>query len=130
MPGAPYSSAEFGSNAGGFRVQSNAERNLRIAAWGYWPTDVTSSFGVQAVAAVQALTRSSVFVFDSKDLKPQGTDGQEAIRLMFRALARLSFAKGVILRGNAMTCMQLARLLRECAADQRLEFVDTHPLGT
>jgi hypothetical protein len=130
MPGAPHLSADFGSDAGGFRVLGVGEGTLRIAAWGYWPVQVISAFAVEALAAAQTLTASSFFVFDSKDLKPQGTDGQEAIRLLFRALARLPFAKGVILKGNAMTCMQLARLLRECDADGRIEFADTLPFGT
>ena len=130
MPGAPHSSVDFGSEAGGFRVLSSAEGNLRIAAWGYWPVQLIKVFGAEALAAVQTLTRSSIFVFDSKELKPQGTDGQEAIRLLFRALTRLPCARAVILKGNAMTCMQLARLLRECDADKRIEFVDTLPFGT
>jgi hypothetical protein len=130
MPGAPHSSADVGSVAGGFRVLSSADGNLRITAWGYWPLEVIRAFSVEALASAQWLTSSSVFVFDSKELKPQGADGQEAIRLLFRALAQLPFAKGVILKGNAMTCMQLARLLRECAADRRLEFADTLPFGS
>jgi outer membrane protein OmpA-like peptidoglycan-associated protein len=130
MPEAPRSSADFGTETGGFRVLSSAECNLRILAWGYWPVQVIKVFGPETLAAVQTLTPSSLFVFDSTELKPQGADGQEAIRLLFRALAPLPFAKGVILKGNAMTCMQLARLLRESATDKRIEFVDTLPFGT
>ena len=51
-------------------------------------------------------------MLDCKELKPQGIEGQEAIRVLLRLLSRQPFAKGMILRGNAMTCMQLARLLR------------------
>ncbi len=130
MPGAPHLSADVGSVAGGFRVLGNAEGNLRITAWGYWPVEVVNAFRVEALASAQWLSPWSVFVFDSKELKPQGADGQEAIQLLFRALARLPFAKGVIVKGNAMTCMQLARLLRECAAEGRLEFADTLPFGS
>ena len=124
MLGAPHASAAVGTEAGGFRVLGGPDGNLRIAAWGYWPAEVISAFGLDAPAAAQALGRSSAFVFDSKELKPQGAEGQEAIRVLFRVLARLSFAKGSIVRGNAMTCMQLSRLLRECGADGRIEFTD------
>ena len=68
---------------------------------------------------------AGIFVFDCKELKPQGAEGQDAIRVLFRVLARLPFAKGIIVKGNAMTCMQLARLLRECGAEKRIEFADT-----
>ncbi|MEI9942483.1 MAG: hypothetical protein WDO69_35160 [Pseudomonadota bacterium] len=129
MQGAQPFSAGVGSEAGGFRVLDNADGGLRIAAWGYWPLEVIRAFSVDALAAAQMLTPSSIFVFDSKQLKPQGAEGQEAVRLLFRALARLPFAKGVIIKGNAMTCMQLARLLRECGADKRVEFADAQPFG-
>ena len=130
MPGTPHVSAIVGSEAGGFRVIGNAEGNLRIAAWGYWPVQVIQAFAVDAPVAAQTLAPSSIFVFDSKELKPQGADGQEAIRLLFRALARSPCARAVIIKGNAMTCMQLARLLRECNADKRIEFADTLPFGS
>jgi len=130
VPEAPHSFAEVGSKAGGYRFFGNAEGNLRIAAWGFWPIEVIRVFGAEAPAATQTLTRTSVFVFDGTDLKPQGTEGQEAIRMLFHSLTRLPFAKGLIIRGNAMTCMQLARLLRECGAERRLEFADTLPFGT
>jgi hypothetical protein len=130
MPEAPHSSAAVGSEAGGFRVRGSRDGNLHIAAWGYWPAEVISAFRVDAPAATQALTPSGTFLFDSKQLKPQGAEGQEALRLLFRVLARLPFAKGTIVKGNAMTCMQLSRLLRECNADGRIGFSDTQALGS
>jgi len=124
MSGALHATANVGTDAGGFRILGGADGNLRIAAWGYWPAEVTGAFLVSATAAAQSLAPEGVFVFDSKDLKPQGPEGQEALRVLFRALARVPFAKGMIIRGNAMTCMQLARLLRDCAVDARIEFAD------
>jgi len=119
-----------GSEAGGFRILGSTDGNLRIAAWGYWPAEVVSAFGANAPAAAQALVAVGIFVFDCKDLKPQGAEGQEAIRVLFRQLARSPFAKGIIVRGNAMTCMQLARLLRECSAEKRIEFADAEAFGS
>jgi hypothetical protein len=129
MPGGPHSSSNVGSEAGGFRILGSTDGNLRIAAWGYWPTEVLSAFSVNAPMATQALVPEGVFVFDCKELKPQGAEGQDAIRTLFRALARLPFAKGLIVKGNAMTCMQLARLLRECGAEARIEFADAQAFG-
>jgi len=129
MPGVPHLPINVGSAAGGFRVLPSPDGHLRIAAWGYWPPEVITAFGVNAPAAAQTLAPSSIFVFDTKELKPQGAEGQDALRALFRAVAPLPFAKGMIIRGNAMTCMQLARLLRECRADKRLEFTDTEAVG-
>jgi|SRR6188768_149677 len=119
-----HSPTGVGSDAGGFRIVGGTDGNVRIAAWGYWPAEVISAFGVQAPAAAHTLVPLSLFVFDSTDFKPQGAEGQEAIRMLFRELARVPFAKGLIIKGNAMTCMQLARLLRECSVEGRLEFTD------
>ncbi|HET7539942.1 MAG TPA: hypothetical protein VFK05_08720 [Polyangiaceae bacterium] len=130
MRGASHPSESVGSDAGGFKILSDADGNLRIAAWGYWPADVVRAFGESAPAAAQALLPLGMFVFDSSELKPQGSDGQEAIRMLFRVLADLPFAKGLIIKGNAMTCMQLARLLRECSAERRIEFTDAESLGS
>ena len=129
MLGAPRLSADIGTEAGGFRVLST-DGNLRIAAWGYWQSNVISAFASKVPPAAQRLTPSNIFVFDCRDLKPQGPDAQEALRVLFRVLAPLPFAKGLILRGNAMTTMQLSRLLRECGADGRIEFTDTESVGT
>lgn len=129
MLAAQRSPADVGTEAGGFRLLS-ADGNLHVAAWGYWQSDVIGTFARKVPAAAEMLAPSSVFVFDSRELKPQSAEGQEAIRLLFRVLARLPFAKGTILKGNAMTGMQLSRLLRECGADGRVEFADTQPLGT
>src|SRR6478609_767536 len=129
MRGASHPSTNVGSDAGGFRLDGT-DGNLRIAAWGYWPAQVVSAFGESAPAATQALLPVGTFVFDSTELKPQGAEGQEAISTLFRALARLPFAKGLIVKGNAMTCMQLARLLRECSAESRFEFTDAQAVGS
>jgi hypothetical protein len=129
MPGGAHSTTNVGSEAGGFRILGSTDGNLRIAAWGYWPADVVGAFSAKATASTQALVAVGIFVFDCKELKPQGTDGQDAIRALFRVLARLPFAKGIIVKGNAMTCMQLARLLRECGAEKRIEFADAEAFG-
>jgi hypothetical protein len=130
MPGGAHSSNNVGSEAGGFRILAGADGNLRIAAWGYWSVHVIAAFNERAPAATQALLAGGLFVFDCKELKPQGTQGQDAIRGLFRMLARLPFAKGLIVKGNAMTCMQLARLLRECGAEGRIAFADAEVFGS
>ncbi len=121
MPFAEFSPAEVGTEAGGFRIVGTAQGLLRMTVWGYWPQDVVRAFSSDAPTALQKLSPSGTFVLEAVELKPQGADGQEALRVLFRALAPLAFAKGSVVASNALTRMQLARLLRECGLDGRVE---------
>lgn len=124
MPSAELTSAEVGSSAGGFRVVGTALGLLRVIVWGYWTPDVVRSFAVDTPKALQKLAPGSTIILDAAELKPQGVDGQEALRVLFRGLVPLAFAKAQVLSGNALTRMQLARLLRECGVDGRVELGD------
>lgn len=121
MPFAEFSPAEVGTAAGGFRIVGTNQGILRVTVWGYWPPDVVRTFTADAPSALSKLSPAGTFVLDAAELKPQGAEGQEALRVLFRALAPLQFAKGSIVASNALTRMQLARLLRECSVDGRLE---------
>ncbi len=122
MFGGQLSNAEVGTEAGGFRMAGAAQGAVRITAWGYWPSDVVGAFAKDASSAAQKLGAASVFTLDATALKPQGAEGQEALRALFRALASTTFAKGIVLANNALTRMQLQRLVRECGMDTRLSF--------
>jgi hypothetical protein len=122
MPGGDSSFAEVGGDTGGFRVTGTPQAALRIEVWGYWSPDVLKAFARDAPAASQKLVPGAVFTLDATHLKPQGAEGQDALRTLFRALAPLTLAKGTVLANNVMTVMQLTRLLRECGMDQRLTF--------
>jgi len=125
VPFAEFSPAEVGSSAGGFRLVGTAQGLLRVTVWGYWPPDVVRSFAVDAPTALQKLAPGGSVVLDAAELKPQGAEGQEALRMMFRGLVPLALAKAQVLSGNALTRMQLARLLRECGVDGRVEIGDS-----
>jgi hypothetical protein len=124
MPFAEFSPAEVGSSAGGFRLVGTAQGLLRVTVWGYWPPDVVRTFAVDATTALQKLAPGGSLVLDAAELKPQGADGQEALRMLFRGLVPLAFAKAQVIAINALTRMQLARLLRECGVDGRVEIGD------
>jgi len=121
MPFAEFSPAEVGTEAGGFRIVGTAQGVLRVTAWGYWPADVVRTFATDAPSALQKLLPAGTFVLEATDLKPQGADGQEALRVLFRGLAPLPFAKASVVAKNALTRMQFARLLRESGVDGRVE---------
>jgi hypothetical protein len=114
--------ADVGTEAGGFRFTAGAHGAVRVAAWGYWPSDVVAAFAKEAPLASQRLSATGVFTLDAMSLKPQGAEGQEALRTLFRALAAVTFTKGTIVSSNALTRMQLQRLVRECGMDGRISF--------
>ena len=124
MPGAESSSAEGGDPAGGFHVSVVALTALRIRVWGYWSPDVATAFARDTSTVCQRLTPAAAVILDADELKPQGAGGQEALRVVFRKLATLTFAKGNVVASNALTRMQLTRLLRECGVFERLSFVE------
>ena len=107
------------TEAGGFRV-TLAPTMLSINAWGYWSPDVADAFTREATAIGHKLMRVNTFTLDAAELKPQGAEGQEALRVLFRALAAMNVAKGTFIAKNLFTKMQLVRLLRECGLDQRV----------
>jgi len=124
MPFAELSPAEVGTSAGGFRIVGAAQGPLRLTVWGYWPQDVARSFSADGPAALQRLMPTGIVVVEASDLKPQGADGQEALRVLFRALTGVAFARATVVSPNALTRMQLARLLRECGVDGRVDLSD------
>jgi len=125
MPAGQHSPAEVGTEAGGFRVLANGAGTLKISVWGYWPPEVARAFASDGQAAAQKLMPAGTLVVDARQLKPQGTDGQEAWRRFFRGLVTVTFARAVVVGANALTRMQLARLVRESGVDDRVEFSDT-----
>lgn len=107
------------TDAGGFRI-AVAPTLLSVYAWGYWPPEVAEAFTREATAIGQKLMRVSAFVLDAAEMKPQGAEGQDALRVLFKALAAMNVAKGTLIANNLITKMQLVRLLRECGLDQRV----------
>ncbi len=120
MSSPDFSPIEVGGTKDGFRITGTLQAALRIEVWGYWPSDVASAFARDAQAALQKLAALAVFTLDATNLKPQGAEGQDALRSMLRALASIQFAKGTVVASNILTSMQIARLLRECKLEARV----------
>jgi hypothetical protein len=120
MSSPDFSSIEVGGAKDGFRITGTPQAALRIEAWGYWPSDVATAFARDAQAAVQKLAPAAVFTLDATNLKPQGSEGQDALRALLRALSAVAFARGTVVASNIMTSMQVARLLRECKLEDRV----------
>jgi hypothetical protein len=123
MPGAESSPAALGSAAGGFRVSGAGSAALRIQVWGYWGAEIAGEFSKKVAGMAQSLMLATALTFDASDLKPQGAEGQEALRVLFRALASTTLAGGeAVVAKNVLTRMQLTRLLRECGIEGRWTF--------
>jgi hypothetical protein len=118
---------EVGDEVAGFRIKYTPEENaLHIECWGYWIADVAAVFGWDAVAACQEVSTPLDFVLDASALKPQGEQGQGALRALMSGLASLQLSSTKVFTGNILTKIQLTRLARECGVDKRLQF-DSHP---
>ncbi len=120
MSSPAFSSVEAGGDKAGFRVSGTPQAALRIETWGYWSSDVAAAFARDMPAVVQKLAPAAVFTLDATNLKPQGAEGQDALRAVLRALGAVEFSKGTLVASNIMTSMQLARLLRECKLEDRV----------
>jgi hypothetical protein len=118
-PEAP--AGRVGTDAGGYRLFATI-KELRLEAWGYWTPEVVATFRRQIGAAIRRLGEQGLFVVDAKELKPQGTDAQDALREFLRVLSAVAFASGKITAQNALTRMQLTRLVREGGLDERVTF--------
>jgi hypothetical protein len=119
MPGPESPSGWYGSQAAGFRL-TNTATEFRLEGWGYWTPEVIATFRKHAPIAAWKLSALGAFVFDAKQMRPLSIDGQEALRELFRALSAVPFAKGSVLTENALTRMQLIRLVREGGLDGRV----------
>lgn len=122
MPGAEVPLNEVKTDAAGFRAAGLAEAGLRIEVWGYWTPDVALAFSRDAPDIVVNLGMTGTLVLEATDLKPQSTAGQDAMRVLFRALTTRSFLKATLKTSNVLTRMQLTRLVRECGLDGRVAF--------
>jgi len=107
------------TEAGGFRIAIGPTL-LSVYAWGYWPPEVAEAFAREADAIGRKPNRVSAFALDATDMKPQGVDGQEALRVLFKVLAAMNVAKGTLIANNLFTKMQVVRLLRECGLGERV----------
>ncbi len=121
MPAGEVSSIE--NEAGGFRI-TVASSLLSINVWGYWPSEVAAAFTREATAISHKSMRVSALLLDASALKPQGAEGQEALRVMFKVLASMGVAKGTFITDSLFCKMQLVRLLRECGLEQYVAAAD------
>ena len=114
-----------GNDSSGFRITYlPGAHELRIECWGYWPRDVAADFARETVLTFQKIGARVDLSFDASRLKPQGVDGQGALRLVMNAMGSLAFSRATVLSSDVLCRMQLTRIARECGVDSLLSFRD------
>ena len=103
------------------------EHAIRVDCWGFWPSETAESFAQETVSACRSVGAPFHLLFDASDLKPQGDEGQSAIRRVMLYLATAEVASAVVCAGNVLTRMQLARLANEAGLSSVIAFKDTPP---
>jgi hypothetical protein len=107
-----------GTETDGFRVtHTPGGSELRVEGWGYWDNETCLAFGRHAGSALEKLTAPIVLVLDATVLKPQGTEGQDALRAFFKRAAGAPGSSARALAANVLTRMQLTRLARDAGLE-------------
>jgi hypothetical protein len=120
---------QVGTKAAGFRIMCQpGGKAVRVEGWGYWPADVALAFGRDMISACRKVSSPLSFLFDATELKPQGHDGQEALRTLMRCLVQFGLSSVTISTNNILTKMQLTRLAKECGVESLLQIND-HAAG-
>ncbi|MEW5847808.1 MAG: hypothetical protein AB2A00_03300 [Myxococcota bacterium] len=106
-----------GNDDGGYSIAyDHFASALRLQVWGFWPDDVAGQFADAMMGACQKVLRPVVVRADATHLKPQRLAGQEAWRRIFIALQAGGLSRAIILCPNALTRLQLQRLIKETDA--------------
>jgi len=114
----------FGTDADGFTITfEEMTRCLRIRMYGFWPPDIAASFATTVLDACRPPRRTTEVVVDASDLKPQRDETQAALVDVFAALPSLGVAKASVLTDNALTKLQLLRLVNAGPARAIVRFV-------
>jgi hypothetical protein len=98
----------------GFAVDLGPQA-VRVRAWGFWDEQAATAFTTAVLDALRVPPRRGQLVIDATNL-PQRDDGQRAFRDVIAETAQLGPVRVELVVTNAITKMQLARLIRELGA--------------
>ncbi len=107
--------AEGGDSRAGFSTRVDLEHALvHSRCWGFWGEDLASAWKSDVLAAVLQVKGPSFGVLlDLNQFSPQRPAVQDAVRAVAVTIASLKPSGAVLLAGNAITKLQIVRLLRE-----------------
>jgi hypothetical protein len=90
LPGNPID-VRFGDEKAGFYLAYVFGRGaLRVDVWGYWEASVGETFTRETARAIRDTGRPLSLTMNATGLKPQGGEGQEALRAFIRLLASVN----------------------------------------
>jgi hypothetical protein len=114
MSEAPVRGMLVGDERAGYQILSAlVSGSLRVQCWGYWCGEVAATFEVDVPEACRETPNLTHFVLDAEELKPQGAQGQVALRSLMSHLGSMKETACTVLSTNALTKMQLVRFARE-----------------
>jgi hypothetical protein len=113
-----------GTDADGFTISfEEPSRCLRIRVYGFWQPDTAATFVASLVDACRPPRRAVELVVDASDLKPQRDEAQVALKDAFAALPGLGITRASVVTDNALTKLQLLRLVNAGPARAIIRFV-------
>lgn len=107
--------AQGGNAAAGFVVTIEAPSGLVHArCWGFWGAELGAAWQAEALAAAHRVRGHAWCVlFDFEGFAPQRPSVQELVRATIVKIAAFKPRYAVLVADNAITKLQLVRLLRE-----------------
>ncbi|HVY44654.1 MAG TPA: hypothetical protein VHB21_02200 [Minicystis sp.] len=107
--------ARFGSDEAGFSIDAIAS-SVKVRAWGFWDAATAARFPPAVFEALAAAGPRAELLVDVTELKPQREAGQAALHEVIEGTVRLGLRRAELVVTNAITRMQLARIVREAGA--------------
>jgi hypothetical protein len=106
-----------GNDIDGFVVTATpATRTVHVRLWGFWPVEVAVQFVPSVAAACQEMGGVNRLEVDANELKPLREEGQIAFGGLLAQLPLLKVAHASISTTNALTRLQLMRLVKQSPA--------------
>jgi hypothetical protein len=119
---------DVGDSADGFRLTVRRDDStIRVECWGFWPPDIAESFAEETISNCRNLAPPFHLLIDASALKPQGDEGQAALRRIMRYVATAKVASAVVSASNILTRMQLNRIANESGAASLVAFKSAPP---
>lgn len=114
------------STAAGFDLQSEPRARLvRGRCWGFWDRATAERFQRELLESLRKVERPGRLLLDMTELLPQPDDTQATLRQLMVASAAVGLGQAALVTTNAITRLQLARLVREARVPQWALVADT-----
>src|SRR5687767_13323521 len=111
-----------GDDSTGFSVDHPDAGRILVKGWGFWSVAVASAFAPTVMEGCKGRPRGTILILDMVDLKPMREEGQQSFSRLLTALSNLGIAQVSVITTNALTKLQLLRLVTESATGAHVEW--------